>query len=123
MRSALPNTALQRAEDRELPPSLNTVSKEVCVIEELMRFQQLRPLQTISEEQASLLGLTLYPKQTLTAFAKNLVDAADRNSYSALRASSRHTWKAKTMGADAPPASAMQIVLCPPPAAKGESVL
>src|SRR5262249_10173924 len=51
------------------------------VMEELMRFQQLRPLQTISDEQASLLGMTLYPKSKLTAFAQGLVDAKDRDSY------------------------------------------
>ena len=50
-------------------------------MEELMRFQQLRSVQTISEEQTSLLGLTLYPKNQLTAFAKALVDAKERESY------------------------------------------
>jgi hypothetical protein len=53
-------------------------------MEELMRFQQLRPLQTISEEQVSLLGLTLYPKNELTAFAKSLIDAGQKESYVAL---------------------------------------
>jgi hypothetical protein len=53
-------------------------------MEELMRFQQLRPLQTISEEQASALGIALYPKNKLTPFAKSLVDSKERESYVAL---------------------------------------
>jgi len=53
-------------------------------MEELMRFQQLRPLQTLSDEQKSLLGLSLYPKDELTPFAKSLVGAAGKDAYTAL---------------------------------------
>ena len=46
-------------------------------MEEIFRFLQLRQTQKLSEEQKQLVGLPLYPDQSLSDFAKNLIDAVD----------------------------------------------
>src|ERR1041385_7221160 len=49
---------------------------------ELSRFQQLRPLQTTSDEETRHLGLPLYPDDTLSDFANILRNAKTKAEFS-----------------------------------------
>jgi hypothetical protein len=51
---------------------------------ELTRFQQLRPVQKIAEEEARQIGLPLYPDDVLSDLANSLREAASSSTYSAL---------------------------------------
>lgn len=51
---------------------------------ELARFQQLRPVQKIAEEEARQVGLLLYPDDKLSDLANGLRDADSRTTYAAL---------------------------------------
>ncbi|QNQ08860.1 hypothetical protein [Sphingomonas alpina] len=51
---------------------------------ELLRFQNLRPAQSISGEERDQIGLPLYPDPGLSALANDLIDAADRGQHDAL---------------------------------------
>ncbi|CAN5155192.1 hypothetical protein BH10PSE13_BH10PSE13_02800 [soil metagenome] len=51
---------------------------------ELIRFQQLRPATALSDEQVRALGLSLYPDENLSSFARALIAEPDRDSYRAL---------------------------------------
>ncbi len=48
-------------------------------MEEIFRFLQLRQTQKLSEEQKQLVGLPLYPDQSLSDFAKSLINVVDTN--------------------------------------------
>jgi hypothetical protein len=51
---------------------------------ELTRFQQLRPVQMIADEEATQVGLPLYPDGKLSDFAASLRDAGSSQEYTAL---------------------------------------
>jgi len=51
---------------------------------ELTRFQQLRPVQKISEEEKRHVGLPLYPDDGLSDFANSLRDSKSSGAYTEL---------------------------------------
>lgn len=53
-------------------------------MEEIFRFQQLRPTQKLSEEQKLLVGLPLYPDQKLSDLANDLIKSDSSSAYLSL---------------------------------------
>src|SRR6476620_9227028 len=60
------------------------LSHKSCYMQEIFRFQQLRTTQKLSEEQKLLVGLPLYPEQSLSDLANDLIKCESSSSYLSL---------------------------------------